>query len=638
MARPAVPPLAPGWLRRLLAPALLLLLAAGCMTPAPHAQPSSGGEPPPIEPPARVGKIGMLAGTVTLADLASGDSGVATLNWPITSGHRLSTAPGSRAEVRIGSLAVRLDGDSMVDFNRVDDERVQLVVQAGSVALRVRSRELLRELDVLTPRERIMLEDVGRYRVDVDRVAGLTAVTTLVGQARITGTGGRVVFTVASGERGELATAPATSFRLVNPAADAFDDWVAARDRRDDVVASAQYVSRETTGIEVLDQYGSWRVVPTYGTVWFPASVPPGWAPFRHGRWSYVTPWGWTWIDDAPWGFAPSHYGRWVLVGGVWGWHPGLYVARPVYAPALVGWYGSPGLNISIRVGAPVGWFPLGYGEVYVPPWRYSHRYWYGVNRPHVTHITPITVINPPPRYLYQAPGTATWASHNAVVRQQPIQRVVRDAPAAPMPAPASVAPPMPTPAGIAKRIVPVSGDGGPAGGAPAISPERPGAPPVRPVMPPAVPTQTPAVPAPPTAPVAVPPGDVTPPPAVRMPPSTRGAVPAGERNPDPRPTVTAPDAAPALPGGAAPPLPPVQRPPEFVTRPRAPVQETPLPRATPSPARTAPPPVAPPAPPSVPPPAPLQANVPTAPKQGRDDGPTAPGASRGGGKVMRDN
>ena len=23
-------------------------------------------------------------------------------------------------------------------------------------------------------------------------------------------------------------------------------------------------------------------------------------------------PWGWTWVDDAPWGFAPFHYGRWV--------------------------------------------------------------------------------------------------------------------------------------------------------------------------------------------------------------------------------------------------------------------------------------------------------------------------------------
>ncbi len=41
------------------------------------------------------------------------------------------------------------------------------------------------------------------------------------------------------------------------------------------------------------------------GTVWYPQSVPTNWAPYRDGHWAYVAPWGWTWIDDAPWGFNP---------------------------------------------------------------------------------------------------------------------------------------------------------------------------------------------------------------------------------------------------------------------------------------------------------------------------------------------
>ena len=91
----------------------------------------------------------------------------------------------------------------------------------------------------------------------------------------------------------------------------------------------------------------------------------PGWAPYRYGHWAWVNPWGWTWVDDAPWGYAPFHYGRWVFVGGAWGWVPGPVVGRkwrPVYSPALVAWAGGPSFGVSIGIGAgpAVGWFALG--------------------------------------------------------------------------------------------------------------------------------------------------------------------------------------------------------------------------------------------------------------------------------------
>ena len=57
-------------------------------------------------------------------------------------------------------------------------------------------------------------------------------------------------------------------------------------------------------------------------------------------------PWGWTWIDDAPWGYAPFHYGRWAHVRNRWCWVPGPRHVRAVYAPALVGWVGSPGVSV----------------------------------------------------------------------------------------------------------------------------------------------------------------------------------------------------------------------------------------------------------------------------------------------------
>lgn len=416
-----------------------LVLATGCVIAASSARTDPGEDY--ADPPARVGRIALLSGPVTLTDLRDGDAEAATLNWPITSQHRLSTGRLGRAEVRVGSLAVRLDDETDVDFNRVDDQVIQIVVQRGSVALRVRNRELLREIDLLTPRERIALEDTGRYRVDVDRPAGITAVTAHVGYARISA--GRNTFVVQSGQRGEVSAYPTVSFQLVTPAPDSFDDWVAARDRRDDALRSRHYVSEETTGIESLDEYGQWRTVESYGPVWFPSAVPIGWAPYRYGRWAWIAPWGWTWIDEAPWGFAPFHYGRWVIVGGVWGWVPGVVVPRPVYAPALVVWYGTPGVSVGVTIGSPVGWFPLGPREVYIPYYRCSRRYINYVNVQHITNINHITIINPPPRYVYQQPGYSTWTPRDALLRRMPVHNVARPAPDDWVKIPTRTAPPV---------------------------------------------------------------------------------------------------------------------------------------------------------------------------------------------------
>jgi hypothetical protein len=131
--------------------------------------------------------------------------------------------------------------------------------------------------------------------------------------------------------------------------------------------------------------------VPEYGVVWVPRAVPVGWAPYRFGHWVWISPWGWTWVEDEPWGFAPFHYGRWAFVGGYWGWVPGPIVVRPVYAPALVAFVGGGGWSLTVGFGggfAGVAWFPLGPRDVYIPGYRCSPRYVENVN------ITNTTVIN----------------------------------------------------------------------------------------------------------------------------------------------------------------------------------------------------------------------------------------------------
>ena len=150
---------------------------------------------------------------------------------------------------------------------------------------------------------------------------------------------------------------------------------------------STQYVSAETTGYDALDRYGRWETLPDAGPVWFPTTVPDDWAPYRFGHWDSIAPWGWTWIDDQPWGFAPFHYGRWVNLDGHWGWVPGGVVPHPVYAPALVAFVDAPGdpgggPDGGPGGGPPVGWFPLGPDDAYVP--------WYAAGPAYIDQVNAV--------------------------------------------------------------------------------------------------------------------------------------------------------------------------------------------------------------------------------------------------------
>jgi hypothetical protein len=406
------------------------------------------------DPPARVGRASLVEGDV--AYLRDGDWVPLPLNWPITTGARLSAAPGARAELRVGSTAMRLAGATEVEIARLDDDAIVLRLLNGTIDTRVRSAEVAREFTVETPEARASLLEPGRYRFDAGLEPGSSSVSTDIGTARVDAGGNAIV--VRAGKRAEVWRDG--DFRLDEARPDAFDEWALARDRRDDASRSARYVSPEMTGHESLDEHGDWREVPEYGPVWVPRAVPAGWAPYRTGRWAWVEPWGWTWIDEAPWGFAPFHYGRWAFVGGIWMWAPGRVVPRPVYAPALVGWIGRPGWSVSISIGTvpAVGWFPLAPREVYVPAHRHSPAYVRNVNINHVTNVTRIhnvTNVNYVNRRVERA---VTVVPAAAVTHGQPVARsqvhvrraeLDRNALSSPTPPAAAVAPPRPAPAQV---------------------------------------------------------------------------------------------------------------------------------------------------------------------------------------------
>lgn len=321
------------------------------------------------DPPARVGRVTVTEGKVTM--LVNGEEEAGNLmNWPVTTDNHLTTAIGGRAEFRVGSTSVRLDGDTDIEVEQLDDERLRLRLNYGAVSVRVRDPGVLNDFELLTAQARVTLAEPGVIRVDTERSPDTTAVNVVAGTARVEGAGN--MLSIRAGKRVEVRGDEVFTTLAER---DSFDDWAANRDRRDERPAAVRYVSADMTGYEDLDQYGNWVEDREYGTVWFPRAVPVGWAPYRDGRWVWVSPWGWTWVDNSPWGYAPFHYGRWVVVSGRWCWTPGRVVGRPVWSPALVGWVGGNNWNVSFSSGGPapaVGWYPLTPRDRYVPAYRVS--------------------------------------------------------------------------------------------------------------------------------------------------------------------------------------------------------------------------------------------------------------------------
>ena len=273
------------------------------------------------DPPGRVGRIAEVQGTVWIFDTEQGEWITARRNRPVTGGDRLSAERDARIEMQIGSTTLRLDGDTEIEFSELNDDQVRLRLHNGSVALRLRDGEAAREFSVTTREGRFEPQRVGHYRVDQEDKGSFGGV--IAGAMRFEARDSALELN--AGQRAEFWNERGlTHYSWSALPGDRFAEWVERQDRQDQRDAQRRaYVSPEMTGAEELDRHGEWSRHPDYGTIWTPHRVEPGWAPYRYGQWSYVRPWGWTWVDNAPWGFAPFHYGRWVSWHGRWVWAPG---------------------------------------------------------------------------------------------------------------------------------------------------------------------------------------------------------------------------------------------------------------------------------------------------------------------------
>src|SRR6266852_2538146 len=396
------------------------------------------------DPPSRVARLSYASGTVSFNPGGTDDWVSAVVNRPITTGDKLWTDNGARAELHIGSAAIRLSSNTGFSFLNLDDRMAQIRLTEGTLNIRVRRLEQDETFEIDTPNLAFSILRPGNYKINVNEGGDSTFVTVRDGEGEVTGGGS--AYTIHPRETGTFSGTDQLDADIQRFGDyDDFDHWCGDRDRREDRSQSSRYVSSDVIGYEDLDDNGGWRQVPEYGTVCFPHTSIVGWAPYRYGHWVWISPWGWTWVDDAPWGFAPFHYGRWVTVGGVWGWVPcpprremDVEYVRPVYAPALVAWVGGPHFSVGIGIGGGggggVAWFPLAPREVYQPSYHVSRTYVTNVNVSNTTvnntvvnnyynnvivnkNVTNITYVN------RSAPNGVTATSQQNFSSAQPVGR-----------------------------------------------------------------------------------------------------------------------------------------------------------------------------------------------------------------------
>ncbi len=327
-------------------------------------------------PPPSVARLSYIENVVSFLPGGTNKWVKAKVNRPLIQNDSLWVAKNSRTELQLRSTALRLDQSSYLKIFNLKKDIAQFQLTQGNMILSVYNIKPNQKYEINTPNLALSINKKGIYRVGVSKAG--TVVSIREGDAIVYGE--KSAFTIRAGFSCSFT---GTSLKGYSCKAlrslDDFAKWSAQRDRLFQKASTTKYVSTAVIGYEDLDAHGTWKSVKNHGYVWIPNEVSVDWAPYRTGQWTWVRHYGWTWIDEQPWGFAPFHYGRWTHVEKRWAWVPGPVHVEPIYAPALVAFVGGRNFNIAAgRRG--VAWFPLGPGDIYIPPYGVSRDYFTQIN------------------------------------------------------------------------------------------------------------------------------------------------------------------------------------------------------------------------------------------------------------------
>ncbi|HEY1655922.1 MAG TPA: DUF6600 domain-containing protein, partial [Candidatus Tumulicola sp.] len=345
------------------------LLAASALAPARAAALGAGVPTAGSVSAPSVARLSVIAdGTVSITHGADATKVDATVNAPLLAGDGFATTGADvRAEIQLDGLTILRLGPGVRGRIASNDVRTRVIeIDAGLVEL-----ALLRGSDtateIVTPALTVRTRYAGNYRVNVT-ADGSTTVAARSGQTdAITPS---KTYTLVAGQTLEAPAGAAVAIRS-SVARDPFDEFNDARDRT--LLAALDgdsHLPASIAGYDDLNAYGQWTDVASYGEAWVPKQD-ANWAPYRDGQWTDTSGYGMTWVGSEPWGWVPYHYGRWFFVRRFgWCWYPPRFTTLPIWAPGLVGFFGSGYGPFGYST---LGWVPLAPFETYYPwyPWQW---------------------------------------------------------------------------------------------------------------------------------------------------------------------------------------------------------------------------------------------------------------------------
>src|SRR5713226_6294385 len=85
------------------------------------------------DPPSRVARLAYAHGNVSFNPAGTDDWVSAVVNRPMTTGDKLWSDNGARAELHMGSAAIRLSGNTGFSFLNLDDRTTQIRLTEGVI-------------------------------------------------------------------------------------------------------------------------------------------------------------------------------------------------------------------------------------------------------------------------------------------------------------------------------------------------------------------------------------------------------------------------------------------------------------------------------------------------------------------------
>src|SRR5947209_3060463 len=214
------------------------------------------------DPPSRVARLKYISGEVSMQPGGVNDWASATINRPMTTADRLWTDKDSRAELHLGSAAMRMNSETSLTLTNLTDNTVQLELDQGTLSLHVARLHDQEIYEVDTPNMAFTLLKSGDYRFDVDSQGDVTLVTVWKGKGVATGNGDAM--RIDSNHQVRFFGGMSLAHQTLNaPRLDGFDEWCRVRSDRERRILSVRYVSPDVVGYEDLDEYGAWREIGT---------------------------------------------------------------------------------------------------------------------------------------------------------------------------------------------------------------------------------------------------------------------------------------------------------------------------------------------------------------------------------------